>query len=189
MAACGSDLEVRMFMNRRWFGILSVTMAATACQTTDWSDEGDGKVYLRGRGIAKYHHYDSVRKCKTAFGLDPDAFKMRVTAASSQITKKFPSMGKVGKRGGPYDSTARCIRVNRQGTDRTIVVRAIDICCGGDLSNPKSHQLDLSLQAFEQLGAKSLGNLAVNWAVIDCPKSLRVESDDEVCSDAYYFVR
>ncbi|HYX39046.1 MAG TPA: hypothetical protein VE954_38570 [Oligoflexus sp.] len=159
------------------------------CQSTDWSSGEGGRVHLSGRGVAKYHNYDGVAKCRTAFGLDPRAFAMQVTAASSQIARQFPAMGKVGRRQGPYENAARCIRVQRQGTTKTIVVRAIDICCGGDLKSPSTHQLDLSRQAFEQLGPVALGNLRVNWAVVDCPKSLQVESDDDVCDDAYYFIR
>lgn len=173
----------------KWLGGLGLIALAIGCQTTNWSDDSGGRVYLRGSGVAKYHNYEGVAKCRTAFGLDPRAFAMRVTAASSQITKKFPTMGKVGRRNGPYDATARCLRVQRKGTDKSIVVRAIDICCGGDLKNPRTHQLDLSRQAFEQLGPRSLGNLAVNWEVIDCPRSLQLESDAAVCDDAYYFVR
>ncbi len=174
---------------RKWLGCLGLFALSSACQTTDWSEEGGGRVYLKGRGVAKYHNYEGVSKCRTAFGLDPSAFDMRVTAASSQITKKFPAMAKAGRRDGPYDATARCIRVERQGTDKSIVVRAIDICCGGDLRNPRSHQLDLSRQAFEQLGPRSLGNLSVNWAVIDCPPSLQLQNDAAVCNDEYYFTR
>jgi len=173
----------------RWVKTLGFWALAAGCQTTDWSDDVGGRVYLSGRGVAKYHHYDGVAKCRTAFGLDPQAFNMRVTAASSQITRKFPAMVKAGRRNGPYDGTARCVRVQRQGTNKTIVVRAIDICCGGDLKNARTHQLDLSRQAFEQLGSPALGNLQVNWAVVDCPRSLQVASDAAVCDDNYYFVR
>src|SRR6478735_11450293 len=104
--------------------ILGLLLIVTGCQTIPWSDDEGGIVHMQGQGIAKFHVYDGVRKCKTAFGLDPKASHMRVTAASSQITKKFPMMGKAGKRGGPYDGTERCIRVNGQGTDKNIVVRA-----------------------------------------------------------------
>ena len=174
---------------KHWLGALSLGVLVGSCQTTDWSDDAGGPVYLKGRGVAKYHHYDGVGKCRTAFGLDPSAFQMRVTAASSQITKKFPAMGKAGRRNGPYDGTARCIRVQREGTQNTIVVRAIDVCCGGDLQNPRSHQLDLSRQAFEQLGPRSLGNLQVRWAVVDCPASLTIPNDAAVCDEDYYFTR
>jgi expansin (peptidoglycan-binding protein) len=174
---------------KNWVGTLSLGALVSSCQTTDWSDDGGGRVYMKGRGIAKYHHYDGVSKCRTAFGLDPNAFQMRVTAASSQITKKFPAMGKAGRRNGPYDGTARCIRVQREGTKKTIVVRAIDVCCGGDLASPRTHQLDLSRQAFEELGPRSLGNLQVTWAVVDCPSSLQVPSDAAVCNQDYYFTR
>ncbi|WP_141734301.1 RlpA-like double-psi beta-barrel domain-containing protein [Oligoflexus tunisiensis] len=175
---------------RRWISGMGLGVLIGSCQTTqDWGGNPGSRVYLSGRGIAKYHIYDGVSKCKTAFGLDPKAFGMRVTAASSQITKKFPGMEKAGRRNGPYETTARCIRVQRQGTDKVIVVRAIDICCGGDLKNPRTHQLDLSRQAFEQLGPPTLGNLAVSWAVVDCPSSLQVPNDAAVCDDNYYFKR
>jgi expansin (peptidoglycan-binding protein) len=168
-------------------GSLGLGLLLGSCQTTKWSEEAGAREYLKGRGIAKYHIYDGVGKCRTAFGLDPAAFGMRVTAASSLIAKKFPEMGKVGRRKGPYDHRARCIRVQREGSSQSIVVRAIDICCGGDLGNPRSHQLDLSRQAFEKLGPLSLGKLAVNWAVVDCPSSLQLQSDAAVCDDNYYF--
>jgi expansin (peptidoglycan-binding protein) len=168
-------------------GCLMIATLLGSCQTTDRSDAAGGRVYLKGRGVAKYHIYDGVGKCRTAFGLDPAAFGMQVTAASSQIAKKFPDMGKVGRRKGPYDHRARCIRVQREGGSQSIVVRAIDICCGGDLGNPRSHQLDLSRQAFEQLGPLALGKLAVNWAVVDCPPSLHLPGDAAVCNDDYYF--
>jgi expansin (peptidoglycan-binding protein) len=174
---------------KKWFGTLGLVALVSSCQTTDWSDDAGGRVYMKGRGVAKYHHYDGVGKCRTAFGLDPAAFKMRVTAASSQITKNFPAMVKAGRRNGPYDGAARCIRVQREGTQKFIVVRAIDVCCGGDLKSPRSHQLDLSRQAFEQLGPRSLGNLQVSWAVVDCPPSLEVPNDAAVCNQDYYFTR
>jgi hypothetical protein len=170
-------------------GIPALAVLLGSCQTTNWSDASGGRVYLAGRGVAKFHHYEGVSKCRTAFGLDPAAFQFRVTAASSQIARKFPAMGKAGRRDGPYDGTARCIRVQRQGTEKSIVVRAIDICCGGDLKNPRTHQLDLSRQAFEQLGPRSLGKLQVNWAVIDCPPSLQLQNDAAVCNEDYYFTR
>jgi expansin (peptidoglycan-binding protein) len=172
-----------------WLGTVVISALVHGCQTTDWSDDSSGRVYLKGRGVARYHHYDGVSKCRTAFGLDPAAFGMRVTAASSQIAKKFPALAKAGRRNGPYDGTARCIRVQRDGSEKAIVVRSIDICCGGDLSNPRTHQLDLSRQAFEQLGPRSLGRFVVNWAVIDCPPSLQVRNDAAVCNDDYYFTR
>lgn len=146
-------------------------------------------VYMKGRGIAKYHDYGSVSKCKTAFGLSPEAFSMMVTAASMRITEKFPSMGKVGRREGPYDSRARCFHVRSLENQKTVLVRVIDKCCGGNLANEKSHQLDLAKEAFETIAPLAQGNVRIEWKLVDCPPPLQVESDSDVCDDNSYFNR
>ncbi|RYZ51949.1 MAG: hypothetical protein EOP07_20430, partial [Proteobacteria bacterium] len=109
-------------------GGLLLLLLLLGCQTT--ADFDNGKVYMSGKGIAKYHIYSGVSACKTSFGLDPDAFDHMVTAVPIKLHAKFPDMTKVGKRDGPYDPKARCIKVRATGTDKTIVVRAIDKCCG-----------------------------------------------------------
>jgi hypothetical protein len=165
-----------------------VLILLASCQTT--ADYDNGKVYMTGKGIAKYHIYNGVSECKTAFGLDPDAFDGMVTAIPLKLHAKFPDMTKVGKRDGPYDPKARCIRVRSLGTGQAIVVRAIDKCCGSaDFANPKTHQLDLAEEAFEKLAPLSKGNLSVEWALVDCPNSLQVKSDSAVCDDGFYFRR
>jgi hypothetical protein len=148
-----------------------------------------GTTYLSGRGIAKYHIYEGVNKCSTAFGLNPPSFGMMVTAASTQIYDRFPAMLKVGRRNGPYDPKARCVRVNPVGQSKTIMVRIIDKCCGGSLADPNSHQLDLSQQAFQQLAPLGQGNVAIQWQLVDCPDNLQVKNDSYVCNDDYYYNR
>lgn len=144
------------------------------------------RVHLSGRGIAKYHLYTGLGKCFTALGLDPAAFGMMVTAGSTQIYNRFPGMLKVGRRGGPYDPTARCVKATAAG-GRSVTVRIIDKCCGAPLTDPASHQLDLSEQAFAKLAPLGQGNVAVDWQLIDCPNELQVKNDAAVCNDDYYY--
>ncbi len=177
----------RLCSRRREFQLSLILLLSSACQTVSWTDGIEAPSRLEGQGIAKYHEYSGVDKCKTAFGLDPRAFEMRVTAASARIVERLPGIHKAGVRGGPYDGRARCIRVEHANGQKTVVVRAIDICCGGDLSSPKTHQLDLSRQAFEQLAPTELGRIPVKWAIIDCPESLQVEKDSDLCDRDYYF--
>lgn len=93
-------------------------------------------------------------------------------------------------RDGPYDPTACCIKIRAVGSDKVIKFRAIDKCCGrGELSDPKSHQLDLAEEAFEKLAPLAKGNLSIEWALVDCPNSLQVKSDSAVCNDNFYFYR
>ena len=169
--------------------LLILLTLALGCQTTQTAGYDPKKVYLAGEGIAKYHYYDGTSKCKTAFGLDPDAFDMQVTAVSMRIHDRFPAMTKVGKRGGPYDPKARCVRVTGVESGKTIKVRAIDKCCGGPLASKGTHQLDLAEEAFVQLGPKAKGNLRVKWELIDCPPALQVVRASAVCDDGYYFTR
>lgn len=171
--------------------LLAMPLLLNACASTSTPDQAydPKRVYLSGEGVAKYHLYDGTSKCKTAFGLDPDAFDLMVTAVSFRIHEQIPSMTKVGRRGGPYDPKARCVRVKGIESGREIVVRAIDKCCGGRLSSPSTHQLDLAEEAFVKIGPKEKGNLRVKWAVVDCPSDLQVRRDSDVCNDAYYFQR
>ncbi|MBC7658952.1 MAG: hypothetical protein H7249_04525 [Chitinophagaceae bacterium] len=172
---------------QKTFLALGLCCCTFACHTI--SDVDNGKVYLRGRGVAKYHLYKSVGKCQTAFGLDPSAFDGMVTAVAFPIAAQFPRLAKVGKRSGPYDPSAHCIRVREVGKSTSIVVRAIDKCCTKTLGSAQTHQLDLADDAFAKLAPLARGNLSVEWAVVDCPNSLRVKSDSAVCDDNYYFSR
>ncbi len=169
--------------------LLLATLVLTACQTVGTAPYDPDRVYLEGSGIAKYHYYDGTSACKTAFGLDPGAFDNMVTAVSFRIHEKYPAMTKVGRRGGPYDPKARCIRVTSKESGESIHVRAIDKCCGGALSNSSTHQLDLAEEAFVKLGPKAKGNLKVKWALVDCPPELQVTRDSAVCNDGYYFTK
>lgn len=168
-------------------------LLVTACHTTPKRQEGkghgEGPIYMKGRGIAKYHDYDSVPKCKTAFGLDPEAFDMMVTAASMRITERFPAMGKAGRRDGPYDHRARCFHVRSLENQKSVMVRAIDKCCGDSLTSERTHQLDLARQAFAQIAPLAQGNVRIEWMLVDCPPGLQVSGDGDVCDDNYYFQR
>lgn len=169
--------------------LLLAVIVLVGCQTTKVEDFDSNRVYLSGEGIAKYHIYDGTSKCKTAFGLDPDAFDLMVTAVSFRIYEKFPAMTKVGKRGGPYNPRARCLRVTGLESGESIMVRAIDKCCGGSLASRSTHQLDLAEEAFVKIGPKAKGNLRVSWSLVDCPGELQVQSDSAVCDNGYYFSR
>lgn len=169
---------------------LLIFLLLVGCTTTAKVENIDpSKPYASGEGIAKYHIYDGTSKCKTAFGLDPDAFDMMVTAVSFRIFEKNPEMRRVGKRGGPYNPKSRCVRVTGLESGKSITVRAIDKCCGGSLRSTTTHQLDLAEEAFVKIGEKKKGNLKVKWNLIDCPEDLQVNSDSAVCDDNYYFSR
>ncbi len=177
-------LRIAFFM--RLLAPLLLVSLLGACATLDY--QVSGRTYLTGQGIAKYHEYGSVSACKTAFGLDPHALHMRVTAVAFRITEQVPGLGKAGRRGGPYDSQAKCMIVKTSKPGKSVVVRMIDKCCKGPLS-PASHQLDLSREAFSELADPSLGNLKVDWQVVDCPPALRLDSDSSVCDDDFYFYK
>ncbi len=157
------------------------------CQTTQYQPFDPGKVYFGGEGIAKFHPYGRVAKCRTAFGLDPAAFGGMVTAVSTRIHERFPAMTTAGKRGGPYDPKARCIRVKGVESGESVTLRAVDKCCGKSLSNKTTHQLDMAEEAFVKIGPKAKGNLRVTWALVDCPNELQIQSDSAICDDDYYF--
>lgn len=163
-------------------------MSANTCQGVSSS--------LAGVGIAKYHDYASVGDdpCIPACGLRPRAFGMMAAAVSFAIHDQLPFICKAGRRGGPYYSESRCVRVtptNDQGPgyERSITVRIIDKCCDRDLGNSNKHHIDLSQEAFGRLGPTAQGNIQVRWEVVDCPVSLTIQDASAVCDNDYYYCR
>ncbi len=170
-----------------FFAILTIVSFACRSKSKDGSNVASAGAGLSGKGVARFHLYGDVGKCNTALGLDPKAFGMMVVAASTRIHDQLPKLLKVGKRKGPYDNTARCVQVTSVESKASIQVRIIDKCCGESLSDPTTHQLDLSQEAFTKLASPDKGRLDITWKVIDCPDNLQVKNDDAVCNDDYYY--
>jgi len=146
------------YLDNQQAGVTGQSLRLEALEIQVYQD-GGGTAGVTYTGFASYNFYDAVPATSTYCNLAPTAYGLMVTAFRTDLAQAFEST---------YGASAcgKQVRVTNTATGASVIVTIIDH--SNDYSNNGGQRvLDLSAQAFDVIGNRDSGFIAVTFTFLN----------------------